>query len=144
MKALTLLFLRLTTGLLLILWGSIKVMAPTAAIHVSDKFYHGALSGHALQLPLGIAEIALGALAVVGLLRVVVLPLQAMVLGVGLFAIWKYVFDPFGLYLVSPDAREPLFFPSLVVFGASCALIAFREFDAYAIDRALRRSNTSM
>ena len=143
MKALTLLILRITTGLLLILWGSIKLMAPKAAIHVSDKFYHGALSGHALQLPLGIAEIALGALVVVGLLRVVVLPAQALVLGIGLVAIWKYVLDPFGLYLVAPDAREPLFFPSLIVFAASCALIAFREFDAYALDRAFHRSDTT-
>lgn len=143
MKAITLLYLRVATGSLLVLWGLIKTMAPSSAIHVSDKFYYGLLSAHAVQVPLGVAEIALGLLVIVGLARRIALPIQTLVLGIGLIAIWKYVLDPFGLYLVSPDAREPLFFPSLIVFGASCVLIAFREFDRYAFDRVIARGDGS-
>src|SRR5215471_5136716 len=118
MKEISLLLARVGTGLLLVMWGLIKAMAPAAAIHVSDTFYHGLLSMHALQAPLGFAEIALGLLVAIGAGRVVVLPLQAVVLGVGLAAIWKYVLDPFGMYLVPAAAREPLFFPSITVFSA--------------------------
>src|SRR5215472_6623000 len=113
MKEISLLLARVGTGLLLVMWGLIKAMAPAAAIHVSDTYYHGLLSSHAFQLPLGVGEVVLGLLVVFGVGRAVVLPLQAIVLGVGLAAIWKYIADPFGMYLVSASAREPLFFPSL-------------------------------
>lgn len=139
MKAFSLLFLRVGTGLLLVMWGLIKVKAQAEAIHVSDKFYHGVLSMQALQVPLGIAEIILGVLVVLGLFRIVALPLQALVLGAGVIAIWKYVLDPFGMYLVPADAREPLFFPSLTVFAASLAELAFREHDDLALDRVFKR-----
>lgn len=141
MKAFSLLFLRIATGLLLVMWGLIKTKAPVEAIHVSDKFYHGVLSVQALQVPLGIAEIILGALVVLGLFRIAVLPLQALVLGAGLLAIWKYVLDPFGMYLVPAAAREPLFFPSLTVFAASLAEYAFCDHDRFALDRIFKRSH---
>lgn len=140
MKAISLLLIRVGTGLLLIVWGLIKAMAPAAAIHVSDTYYHGLLSAHALQMPLGIAEAVLGLAVVLGAGRAIVFPLQAAVLGVGLAAIWKYVADPFGMYLVSAAAREPLFFPSLTVFAASLVQMAFREQDSFALDRLLTRS----
>lgn len=142
MRAIACLFLRVACGSLIVLWGTIKSLAPASAIHVSDKFYGGVLSVPALQLPLGFAEVVLGGLVAVGLLRTIALPLQALVLGAGLVAIWKYVLDPFGLYLVEPGAREPLFFPSLVVFSAS--LIVFREFDRFALDRLLQRVKPSL
>ncbi len=142
MKAISLLMARVATGLLLVMWGMIKAMAPSAAIHVSDTYYHGLLSTHAVQMPLGVAEILLGLLVVFGVGRVIALPLQAVVLGVGLAAIWKYVLDPFGMYLVPAAAREPLFFPSLTVFAASLIQIAFRGEDRYAIDRLFGRSGT--
>ena len=135
MKAISLLLARIGTGLLLIMWGFIKTMAPTAAIHVSDTYYHSLLSLHTLQLPLGIAEIILGLAVVLGVGRMIVFPLQAVVLGIGLAAIWKYIADPFGIYLVPAAAREPLFFPSLTVFAASLVQIAFREQDRFSVDR---------
>src|SRR5258708_971601 len=144
MKAISILMLRVATGLLLIMWGLIKAMAPAAAIHVSDEFYHGLLSVHALQAPLGVAEIVLGLVVVAGAGRAVALPLQAVVLGVGLVAIWKYVADPFGMYLVSATSKEPLFFPSLTVFAASLVQIAFREYDRFALDRTFMRSHAEV
>ncbi len=142
MKAFSLLFLRIATGLLLVMWGLIKAMAPVEAVHVSDKFYHGVLSMQALQMPLGIAEVILGVLVVLGLFRIVALPLQALVLGAGVVVTWKYVLDPFGMYLVSASAREPLFFPSLAVFAASLAQMAFRDDDSFSLDRFLKRNRS--
>jgi hypothetical protein len=139
MKEISLLLARVGTGLLLAIWGLIKAMAPKAAIHVSDTYYHGLLSSHAVQMPLGLAEVVLGFLVVLGIGRIIVLPLQAIVLGVGLAAIWKYILDPFGMYLVPAASREPLFFPSLTVFAASLILIAFRGSDRIAVDRLFGR-----
>jgi uncharacterized membrane protein YphA (DoxX/SURF4 family) len=139
MKALSLLLLRVSTGLLLVIWGLIKVMAPTAAVGVSDKYYFGLLSSADLQMPLGAAEVALGVAVALGLFRTIVYPLQTLVLGLGVVAIWKYVADPFGMYLLTEETRQVLFFPSSTVFIASLALLAFREHDTITLDAALGR-----
>lgn len=139
MKAALLLLLRASTGLLLAIWGAIKAFAPESAIHVSDKYYAGALSEASLQAPLGWAQIALGLLVVLGLFRRVVYPLQAAVLLIGTLAIWKYLVDPLGLYLLDEQSRQVLFFPSTTVAVAAFVLIAFRSDDALALDRLLFR-----
>ena len=139
MKAAALAFLRVSTGLLLVLWGLIKVAAPEAAIHVSDTYYSGLLSLGSLQMPLGIAEALLGALVVLGLFRPLVLPAQALVLVVSALAIWRYLLDPFGLYLLTEETRQILFFPSLAMAAASLVSWAFRDEDRYALDRLFAR-----
>ena len=74
-----------------------------------------------------------------GLFRAVVYPLQALVLVGGALAIWKYLADPLGLYLMTPETKNTLFFPSTTVAIASLIIIAFREYDRFAIDRLLSR-----
>ncbi len=137
MKAALLLALRVSTGSLLIIWGSIKAFAPEIAIHVSDKYYDGAISENALQTPLGLAQITLGVLVILGLFRRIVYALQAVVLVVGALAIWKYILDPLGLYLLTEETRQVLFFPSSTVAIASLILLAFREYDTLSADRFL-------
>jgi putative oxidoreductase len=139
MKAASLAFLRVSTGLLLIIWGLIKVAAPDAAIHVSDTYYAGMLSMQSLQTPLGVAEAVLGLLVVLGLFRPIVLPLQALVLVVGAAAIWRYLLDPLGLYLLTEETRQVLFFPSLGIAAASLVSWAFCDEDRFVLDRLLFR-----
>lgn len=134
MKAGSLAFLRIACGLLLIIWGLIKLGAPEAAIRVSNKYYLGLFSADALQRPLGAAEALLGLLVVLGLFRKITLPLQALVLGFGALAIWKYLLDPLGLYLLTEETRQVLFFPSLGIAAASLVLLAFRAEDRFALD----------
>jgi uncharacterized membrane protein YphA (DoxX/SURF4 family) len=140
MKAALLLALRMTTGLLLIIWGLVKVMAPEIAIQVSDTYYDGRLSADGLQMLSGSGQIILGLMVVLGLFRVAVYPLQALLLVGGALAIWKYLLDPFGMYLVSEEARQVLFFPSTTVAVASLVLIAFRSDDRFALDRLFWRN----
>jgi hypothetical protein len=135
MKALSLLLLRTSTGALLIIWGMIKIAAPEAAIGVSDKYYQGFLSAKEIQMGLGAAEIALGAFVILGLFRAVVYPLQTLVLGLGLAAIWKYIADPFGMYLLTQETSQVLFFPSTTVFAATLILLAFKEHDTLSADK---------
>ncbi len=139
MKALLLLLLRATTGLLLVIWGLIKVRAPESAIGVSDKYYGGMISAEALQPILGWGQIALGAFVILGLLRIVAYPLQALVLVVGAAAIWPYLADPLGLYLLDREASKVLFFPSTTVAVASLIMLAFKSDDGLALDRLLFR-----
>lgn len=69
MNALSLASLRVTTGLMICLRGVIKIASPEAAVQVSDKCYLGLLSVDALQRPIGVAEVLLGALLVLGHFR---------------------------------------------------------------------------
>jgi uncharacterized membrane protein YphA (DoxX/SURF4 family) len=134
MRALSLLLLRLTTGALLMIWGFIKIAAPDVAIGVSDKYYQSYLSAKDIQMALGGAEIVLGVLVILGLFRSMVYPLQTLVLGLGLAAIWKYIADPFGMYLLTRETSQVLFFPSTTVFAATLILLAFREYDTLSAD----------
>ena len=66
MKAVTLLFLRITTGMLLVVWGTNKLLKADLGKALSEKYYSGLLSADALQMPLAAGEVALGALVVLG------------------------------------------------------------------------------
>lgn len=134
MKAIALLLLRVTTGALLIIWGMIKIAAPEAAIGVSDKYYQSFLSAKEIQMGLGAAEAALGVLVILGLFRAFAYPLQTLVLGLGLAAIWKYIADPFGMYLLTQETAQVLFFPSTTVFAATLILLAFKDYDTLSAD----------
>ena len=140
MKSGLLFALRATTGLLLIVWGSLRAFSPERGVGVADKYYGGAGGAETLQAAFGWGEIALGALVILGLFRIVVYPLQALILVGGALAIWKHLLDPLSLYLFTGDDRANiLFFPSATVAVASLILIAFKEHDALALDRILGR-----
>lgn len=139
MKAASLLFLRVSTGFLIIIWGLIKIMKPDAAIGVSEKYYGGAVSMEALQIPWGIFQVIIGLLVILGLLRRVVYPLQAAILCLGALAIWKYLLDPFGMYLLTEETRQILFFPSLGMAAATLVIMAFRDEDRLSLDAKLGR-----
>ena len=139
LKPVSLLLLRMGTGFLLSIWGLIKVAAPEASIGVSEKYYGGVLSVEMLQVPLGALQILLGLAVVFGLFRKIAYPVQSIVLGLGLLAIWKYIADPLGMYLLTEETREVLFFPSLTVFAATLFLLAFREEDTISLDKRLGR-----
>lgn len=139
MKPVLLLLLRVSTGALLIIWGLIKAKAPDAAIGVSDKYYGGLLSAEALQAPLGWGQALVGVLVILGVLRAVTYPLQAAILVAGAAAIWKYLADPLGLYLLNEETRQVLFFPSTTVAVAALILLAFKADDRLALDRVFTR-----
>lgn len=139
LKPLSLLLLRIGTGLLLAVWGLVKVAAPSASLAVSEKYYGGLLSLEALQTPLGVLQVLLGLTIVLGVFRKFAYPIQALVLGLGVLAIWKYIADPLGLYLLTEETRNLLFFPSFTVFAATLVLLAFRSDDTWSLDARMGR-----
>lgn len=137
MKAASLLFLRISTGLLLVLWGLVKIAEPQKAIGIANKYYDGLLSDAVLQMPWGALQVTIGVLVVIGLFRKVVYPLQALMLGIGALAIWRHLLDPFGRWLFTEGQANLLFFPSLAVAAATLVLIAFKADDTFSLDRKL-------
>ncbi|KPF62041.1 hypothetical protein [Porphyrobacter sp. AAP60] len=130
-----LLIMRIGTGMLLVLWGGVRLLKDGMGPNLANKYYGGVGNDGTLQLAFAGFEVMLGALVVLGLFRKITLPLSALILVCGAFPIWRHFLDPFGMYLHT-DANL-LFFPSLTVAGAALALIAFRGQDTLALDRVI-------
>ena len=120
MKARTLLFLRISVALLVLLWGTNKIVNVEGAISVSDRYYFGLLSASGLVPILGIVQCAVAVLALVGLWRAVVDPVIALINLGSLLGVRTSIIDPWGWFI---EGTNVLFFPSLTVFAASLLLL---------------------
>ncbi|HXG55021.1 MAG TPA: DoxX family membrane protein [Vicinamibacterales bacterium] len=136
-KVYALLFLRLSLGLLMLVWGVDKLANPTHGMAVAEGFYFGLLGARALMPVLGIAQLGLGLLVILGLARRYVYIALAAVTGVTLIGVWRSVLNPWGWYLGRTNA---LFFPSLIIFAGVLVLLAFRDEDQLVLWRAPRSS----
>ena len=134
-KALTLLGLRLSLALLMIVWGADKLVNPGHGAAVADRFYGGILSSQAVMPALGSLQILLGLGVALGLLRRYTYPILAVVTGVTLIGVWRSILDPWGWYLENTNA---LFFPSLTIFLAALVLIAHKEEDTLRLGAGTR------
>lgn len=132
MKARALLFLRISIGMLLVIWGIDKVVNVEHAVRVSEKFYWNLFNAPALLTGFGLAEMLLGLLVVVGLARRICYPLTLVVLGFGALATWQSILDPWGWVL---EGSNVLFYPSLIILAGAVVLWAFQEEDTLALDR---------
>lgn len=137
----SLLIMRIGTGGLLIIWGLVRVVGGKGT-GLAEKYYSGVGSNEVFQLAYGYAEIALGVLVLLGLLRKYTLIGSALILVGGAIPIWRHFLDPFGEYL-HEDANI-LFFPSITVAGAALALIALRELDTLALDSLFSKKGASI
>ncbi|MCR9179561.1 MAG: hypothetical protein NXH71_04930 [Erythrobacteraceae bacterium] len=130
-----LLIMRIGTGMLLVLWGGVRLLKDGMGPNLANKYYGGMGADSTLQLGFAGFEVALGLLVVLGLFRQYTLIGSAIILVGGALPIWRHFLDPYGLYL-HEDANL-LFFPSLTVAGAALALIALRDLDTLALDRVI-------
>lgn len=136
-KAASLLLLRIGTGLLLVLWGALRVMSPAAGPGLATKYYGGFLDLQSLQISYGVAEVIIGILVVIGLFRRVSYTLQALILVPGALILWRYLLDPMGMYLLDKESSQILFFPSITIAAATLVLLAFRDEDHWSLDHKL-------
>jgi len=134
----SLLIMRVGTGMLLVLWGGVRLLSEGMGPKLAHKYYGGVGADSTLQLAFAGFEVVLGLLVVIGLFRKYALIGSAVILVGGALPIWRHLLDPFGQYLfANQDDANLLFFPSLTVAGASLALIALRDMDRLAIDNLL-------
>lgn len=141
-KAASLLLLRVGTGLLLVLWGALRVTSPAAGPGLANKYYGGFLDMGAVQIGFGVAEVAIGLLVVAGLFRRVSYALQALILVPGALILWRYLLDPMGMYLLDKESSQILFFPSITIAAATLVLLAFRDEDRWSLDHKLMARKT--
>jgi putative oxidoreductase len=132
MKNITLLLLRISLGWLLVIWGADKVFNVEHGMAVANKFYFGFLAAESALPVAGVLQILIGLAVVVGFARRWVYPIQVLLNGASLLAVFKSVVDPWGWVLTGTNA---LFYPSLIIFAASLLLIAFREEDTRVLDK---------
>jgi hypothetical protein len=116
----------------MLIWGLDKIINPQHGIEVALKFYGGAQMSTAPMKAFGAAQLALGFLVVVGVLRRFTYPALLLVAATTLVGVWRSIIDPLGLFL---EGGYILFYPSLIVFAAALVLWAFRDDDAYSWDR---------
>lgn len=129
------LIMRIGTGMLLVLWGGVRLLKDGMGANLANNYYSGIGADSTLQLAFAGFEVAIGALVVRRLFRKITMPLAAVILVGEAILIWRHFLDPFGLYLHT-DANL-LFFPSVTVAGAALALIALHDQDRLALDRVI-------
>ena len=131
MRSVSLLLLRASVALLVLIWGIDKVLDIQHAINVSNRFYLGILSFPGLVPILGVAQCVLAILALVGLYRWIVDPVITLINLGTLLSVRASIIDPWGWYL---EGTNHLFFPSLTVFAGCLMLLAFRKEETLVLD----------
>ena len=139
MKPASLLLLRVSLGLLMLLWGADKLVNVQHGLAVSEAFYFGLFSSASLLKAFGVVQIVLGLLIVLGAARRIAYPALAVVTATTLVGVWRSVVDPWGWYL---EGSNVLFFPSLIIFAAALVLMAHQAEDALSLDARRRHSRS--
>ncbi len=132
MKAISLLLLRLSLGLLMLVWGVDKLVNVEHGMKVSKQFYLGAFGSVLLLNAFGVVQMGIGGAILAGAGRRIVYPALLAITGVTLLGVWRSVIDPWGWYMQGGNA---LFFPSLIIFAGAFVLLAFRDEDLYVVGR---------
>lgn len=140
MKSTSLLLLRASLGLLMLLWGADKLVNVEHGLQVSEGFYFGLFTSAVLLRAFGVLQILLGLLIVLGALRRVAYPALLLVTGATLVGVWRSIVDPWGWYL---EGGNVLFFPSLIIFAAALVLFAHRDEDLLSVDGRRARGTSA-
>jgi uncharacterized membrane protein YphA (DoxX/SURF4 family) len=131
-KATSIFLLRFSTGIYLALWGVDKLINASHAAGLSDRFYGGLVSSEAIIPILGVIQVLIGLMVMLGLFRNISYKAQLAWYAVGIVPIITYIIDPLGLYIA--DSSHLTWFPSTTLLFASIVLIAFKEFDTLSLD----------
>ena len=135
----SLLFLRVATGFLLV-WGGLRKIVRANAKDQPDEavgFDFDAAVDLFSSYGEGVAQLIIGVLCVIGLWRHVALPLQAIIHGSTALKVWWAILDPYRWYITGVDRivfNSHVFYPTIITFAACILLIAFRRHDTIALD----------
>lgn len=93
-KPLILMFLRVSLGWLLVIWGVNRIVNVEHGLAIAERFYFGFMAAEMLMPLLGMLQVVVGLLVVVGFWRRGVYPVQLLVNGASLLAVMASVVDP--------------------------------------------------
>ena len=134
MKRWGLFLLRVTTGWLLVMWGLDKLLNVEHGQAVAETFYLGIGSQAAVLNVLGVLQIILGALVVLGLWRRRAYPVAFVVLLITALGVWRSIIDPWGWFL---DGSQVLFYPSAIIAAGALLLWGTIDEDEMTLDSKL-------
>lgn len=134
MKRWGLFLLRVTTGWLLVMWGLDKLFNVEHGQAVAETFYLGIGSQAAVLNVLGVLQIILGALVVLGFWRRRAYPIAFVVLLITALGVWKSIVDPWGWFL---EGTQVLFYPSAIIAAAALLLWGTIDEDEMTLDAKL-------
>lgn len=132
MNAIALLFLRVSIGWLMVVWGVDKLTDPAHGQAVAESFYLGLGSGGTFLTVGGVFQVLLGLATVLGVFRRLTWPVLAVVNGMTLVAVWKSIVDPWGFFL---EGGNLVFYSSAVIFAGILVGWSAIEEDSLALDR---------
>jgi uncharacterized membrane protein YphA (DoxX/SURF4 family) len=130
-KEWTLLFLRISLGLLMIWWGLDKLVNVEHGVQVAEGFYLGIGAAPAVLTVFGVLQILLGIMVILGSWRRFAYPALAVVTVATALGVWKSIVDPWGWVLGRTNA---LFYPSLIIFAGALVMWAFMQEDTLSVD----------
>ena len=128
--------LRVTTGWLLVMWGLDKLVDVGHGQRVAEAFYLGIGTQAVVQHVLGVGEIILGALVVLGLWRRRAYPVMFVVLLITALGVWRSILDPWGWFL---EGSQVLFYPSAIIAAGALVLWGQIDQDSMTLDARLGR-----
>ena len=131
MKRWGLFLLRVTTGWLLVMWGLDKLVNVEHGQAVAEAFYLGIGTQAAVLNVLGVLQIILGALVVLGLWRPRAYPVAFVVLLITALGVWKSIIDPWGWVL---EGSQVLFYPSAIIAAGARLLWGTIDEDEMTLD----------
>jgi len=131
MKRWGLLLLRVTTGWLLVMWGLDKLVNVEHGQAVAETFYLGIGTQAAVLNVLGVLQIILGALVVLGLWRRRAYPVAFVILLITALGVWRSIIDPWGWVL---EGSQVLFYPSAIIAAGALLLWGTIDEDEMTVD----------
>ncbi|WP_298916579.1 hypothetical protein [uncultured Roseobacter sp.] len=147
-QRLGLLFLRVSTGFLLVWVGLNKLVKATTPFALRRNIEIDETTGALLGTAFGGFQVIIGVLCVIGLWRKFALPVQALIHGFTAASVWWAIIDPYRWYISGVDRivfNSHVFYPTIITFAACVLLIVFRRQDTLAVDtlRSRRSAKTA-
>ncbi|MDE2804303.1 MAG: DoxX family membrane protein [Gemmatimonadota bacterium] len=137
MKRWGLFLLRVTTGWLLVMWGLDKLVNVEHGQAVAEAFYLGIGTQAAVLNVLGVLQIILGALVVLGLWRKRAYPVAFVILLITALGVWRSIIDPWGWVL---EGSQVLFYPSAIIAAGALLLWGTIDEDEMTLDAKMGAS----
>ena len=135
----SLLILRLSLGVFLLLWALEKFILPQTTEQIWTSFYQIPISG-AIVTILAIFQTLLAIALIVGFLRPITYGIALGINAITLISTWRQLLDPWGL--ASGESVNHLFLAGIPVLAGFIALYILHPWDRWSIDGWLKHKST--
>ncbi|MDJ0534356.1 MAG: hypothetical protein QNJ70_18055 [Xenococcaceae cyanobacterium MO_207.B15] len=137
--SISLLILRLSLGLFLLLWALEKFILPQTTEKIWASFYKIPISG-AIVTILAILQTLLAIAFLVGFLRSITYGIALGINAITFISTWRQLLDPWGL--ASGESVNHLFLAGIPVLAGFIALYILHPWDLWSLDAWLKHKHT--